>query len=169
MLLLFCEQVHFPYLLQYAFYNQNATYFPECTSGSHLFSLFFVEDRDSINVESTIVPFFNISFRSVRISTTFAKIFSCNPFSVKILRNLPIVSPFGISAEELIPQKSENARLYDFNKFFQWNDCFRSVQKILFVGSGCTKLIIYFCQSHLPFHISIISYFFTFCNCAVLP
>ena len=66
---------------------------------------------DSINVESTIVPFFRMSFRSIRIFTTAANIFSCNPLRVRILRNRPIVSPFETSLGELIPQKLENARL----------------------------------------------------------
>ena len=86
-------------------------FFAECASGSRFFSRFFVDEGDSINVESTIVPFFRMSFRSIRIFTTATNIFSCNPLRVRILRNRPIVSPSGTSLGELIPQKLENARL----------------------------------------------------------
>jgi hypothetical protein len=75
------------------------------------FSLFFVDDSDSINVESTIVPFFRINFLSTWISTTSVKIFFYELLFVRMLRNLPIVSPFDTSSGEFIPQNCEKARL----------------------------------------------------------
>lgn len=86
-------------------------FFAERDSGSRFFSLFFVDEGDSINVESTIVLFFRIIPRSIRIFTTAANIFSCCPLRVRILRKLQIVSPFRTSSGEFIPQKFENARL----------------------------------------------------------
>ena len=74
--------------------------------------------------------------------------------------------PLIIHASSISPM---TFRLNDFEKCHPRDNAFRFLQKFLFVGSGCTKLIVHFRQCHLSIFTFFIPYCSCYVNCTVLP